>query len=258
MEEALKEHAAKYKDTTSLMIYSKLLFSEGEKQVSERLLREYAANAGKFMPAAAAVSLLKDKADEALNGGNAAHAKILYDAYLTVLMGNGQAKDAALAMFDLSSVYRAKEMYDESVDMSKKLLAEFPDSELADDASYAIGASLKDAKAYNRAVKAFSDFIKAYPKSKMVKSAIKEVLSIFTVYGKGNSSEKTAAFLSEILAVYPNSDFAVMARFEFASSLESLGKKEDAIREYQYIIDNYPNSEYAGYAKKSMENLRKM
>lgn len=257
LEEAVKAHAVMHKDVTPLITYSKLLLDEGERQVSQRMLREYAANVSKFMPTEEAVSLLKEKAANALNSGDAERAKILYDTYLTILMKSSPAEDAAFAMLDLSSLYRRKEMYDESIDVCKLLLAEFPNSELADDASYAIGLTLKEQKSYSKAVKAFSDLIADYPQSKLATSAIKEVLSIFTVYGKGTSAEKTAAFLKEVIAAHPNGDFVIISRFELASSLGVLGKREDAIREYQYIVDNYPNSEYAGYAKKSIEALRK-
>jgi outer membrane protein assembly factor BamD (BamD/ComL family) len=211
----------------------------------------------KFIPANDAISVLKERAANALESGDTERAKILYDSYLSILLKDVPEEDAAFAMIDLSSIYRRKGMYDESIDVCKRLLSEFPKSELCDDAGYAIGAALKEQKAYSKAIKAFSDFIAAYPQSKLAKSAVKEVLSIFTVYGKGTSAEKTVVFLGEIVAAYPDSDFALMSRFELASSLDSLGKRDDAAREYQYIIDNYPNSEYAGYAKKSIEHLRK-
>ncbi|MDD5681262.1 MAG: tetratricopeptide repeat protein [Candidatus Omnitrophica bacterium] len=257
LEQEIKVYALKYKDATPLITYSKLLLDEGERQVSDRLLREYAANISRFMPTDDAVSLLKEKAANALNSGDTERAKMLYDAYLTILVKSAPKEEAAITMLDLASVYRHKGMYDESIEISKRLLSEFPNSELADDASYAIGATLKEQKSYNKAIKAFRDFIAAYPQSKLTKSAVKEVLSIFTVYGKGTSEEKTAAFLAEVVASYPDSDFAVMARFELASSLGSIGKVEEAAREYQYIIDNYPDSEYAGYAKKNLGSLRR-
>ena len=256
LEEEVKVYAVKYKDVTPLITYSKLLLDEGERQVSERMLREYASNVSKFVPTEEAISLLREKAANALNSQDVERAKILYDAYLTILVKSVPAEDVAFAMLDISSFYRRKGMYDESVDVCKRLLSEFPKSELADDASYAIGVTLKEQKAYSKAIKAFSDFIADYPESKMAKSSIKEVLSIFTVYGKGTSAEKTVAFLKEVVAAHPNSDFAIMSRFELASSLGVLGKREDAMREYQYIIDNYPGSEYAGYAKKSIEALK--
>ena len=62
-------------------------------------------------------------------------------------------------------------------------------------------------------------------------------------------------FLKEIIALYPDSDFSVMARFELASSLVSLGRREEALREYQYIIDNHPDSDFANYSQISIERL---
>ncbi|MFH0839608.1 MAG: tetratricopeptide repeat protein [Candidatus Omnitrophota bacterium] len=257
LEDEITRHVARYKDVTPLMAYSKLLLDKGQRQVSERLLREYAANVGAFMPKEEAVLLLKDRAENALNGGDAGRAKILYDAYITILSKNATEEDAGFAMLDVASLYRRKGMFDESVAVCNRLLSEFPNSELADDASYAIGAVYKEQKSYSKAVKAFRDFIAAYPKSALTKSAIKEVISIFTVYGKGTRAEKTVTFMKEIVALYPERDFTVMAHFELASSLESLGRKDEAIAEYEFIVKNFADSEYAGYAKNSMEALER-
>jgi len=220
-------------------------------------LREYAANVGKFMPTEEALSLLREKAGNALESGDAERAKILYDAYITIFTKSAPFEDAAFTMLDLASLYRRKGMFDESVNVANRLLSEFPNSALADDASYAIGAAYKEQKSYSKAIKAFRDFIASYPKSELAKSAIKEVLSIFTVYGKGTRQEKTVVFLKEVVAMYPDTDFTIMARFELASSLESLGRSGEAIAEYEYIINNYPGSEYAGYSKKSIDALGK-
>ncbi len=257
LEEGIKAYAVGHKDVMPLITYSKLLLDKGQRQVSERLLREYVANVGKFMPTEEALSLLKEKAGNALDSGDTERAKILYDAYVTIFTKSHPEEDAAFAMLDLASLYKRRAMFDESVNVCNRLLSEFPNSELADDASYAIGAAYKEQKSYSKAIKAFRDFLAAYPKSELAKSAIKEVLSIFTVYGKGTRAEKTAVFLKEIVALYPDSDFTVMVRFELASSLESLERFDEAIAEYDYIINNYPGSEYAGYSKKSIESINK-
>jgi TolA-binding protein len=255
LEEEVKRYAVTYKDIVPLITYSKLILNEGERQVSERLLREYAINVSNFMPTDEAMVMLKEQAENALDSGDTDRAKILYDAYLEILIKTASAEDAASAILDLASLYRRNGMFDDSVDLCKKLLSEFPNSDLADDASYAIGAVLKEQKSYSKAVKAFRDFILAYPNSALTKSTIKEVLSIFTVYGKGTRAEKTVSFLKEIIALYPDSDFTVMARFELASSLESLASYDEAKREYEYIIKNYPKSEYAAYSKNNIEHL---
>ena len=257
LQEGVKAYSYETGDIMPLVTYSQLLEKEGEGQLSKKLLLEYSSCAEKIMGGREAAPLLKEKADIELKNRNFDRAKILYDAYINIIIRNYSELDASFAMLELANLYKRRSLFDESLEIYKRLLKEFPNSELADDASYAMALALKEKKSYSKAIKAFRNFITTYSHSDLTNSAIKEVLSIFTVYGKGTRAQKTVSFLKEIIALYPNSDFSIMARFELASSLRSLGKREEAVREYQYIIDNYPNSDYANYSKRSIERLDK-
>lgn len=257
LEEGIKNYSESTGNLDPLMIYSQLLKEYGEVQVSEKLLRAYTANMGKLADSDKAASVLKEKAEMALSSGNFDRAKILYDAYLNVIVRNFKDADTSFAMLELANLYRRRSLFNECIEVCERLLNEFPNSELADDAAYTIGMALKEKKAYSKAIKALHDFIMNYPNSDLAISAIKDTLSVFTIYGKGTRATKTVSFLKEIIALYPDSDFSIMARFELASSLASLDRREEAIREYQYIIDNHPDSEYANYSRRSIEQLQK-
>lgn len=255
LEEAIKRYSETTKNIEPLLTYSQLFQNQGEVQVSEKLLRAYVANMGKIGSPDKAASTLKEKAGIALAGGDFGQARILYDAYLNIIIRNSSEEDASFAMLELADLYRRRSLFDDSIEVCERLLKEFPSSELADDASYAVGVVLKEKKLYSKAIKAFRDFIIKFPDSDLSKSAIKETLSIFTVYAKEVRVTKTITFLKEIIALYPDSDFSIMARFELASSLASLGRREEAVREYQYIIENHPDSEYAKYSIRNIERL---
>lgn len=255
LEEAIKSHSESARNPAPLIYYSKLLKEQGEAQVSEKLLREYAGNIGRFVDVDRSTALLKKEAEAALASGAVDRAIILYNAYLSIIIRNYSEEDASFEMLELANTYSRQSLFDESIDVYERLLKEFPNSELTDDAAYAVAAVLKDKKSYSKAIKAFHDFVVKFPDSELSKSAIKEALSIFAIYGKVPRAEKTVSFLKEVIALYPESSFSIMARFELASSLAFLGRTEDARREYQYIIDNYPDSEYAGYSKGDIEQL---
>jgi len=240
-----------------LLTYSDLLQEEGEVRLSRRLLKEYAANIGKFSDKDKAKALLREKAEAALGKGDIARAKILYDIYIDSVIKNYSEEEASFAIFELANSYGKNSQYDEAIDVYERLIKEFPKSELVDDAAYAIGSALNEKRSYSKAIKVYRDFIMNHSESDLVRSAIKETLSIFTVYSKSSRVQKTIAFLNEIIALYPNSDFTIIARFELASSLASIGRAEEAEREYQYIIDNHPDSDYAGYSRRGIELLTK-
>jgi TolA-binding protein len=253
--EAVNSYSESSGDLEPLMKYSQLLEKQGETQIADKLLLSYTSNVGKIMDAASTASLLKEKAEAVFNSGDFKHAKMLYGAYLNAVLRAYPEEEASFVIFELANLYRRNSLYDESIDTCERLIEEFPNNELADDAAYAIGSVLKTKKTYSKAIKAFRDFIAKYPDSDLSKSAVKETLSIFTIYGGGTRHEKTISFLREIIALYPYSDFSIMARFELASSLDSLGRMEEARREYQYIIDNHPDSDYANYARRSIERM---
>ena len=255
LENGVLDYSKSTGDSTLLLLYSQLLEEEGESQVSKKLLLEYSSAITQSMEPATAASILKEKADIELEKRNFSRVKILYNAYLNVIVRNYTEEDASFEMLELANLYKRRDLLDESIEVCKRLLKEFPNSELADDAAYAMALALKEKRSYSKAIKAFRNFILEFPESDLSKSAIKEVLSIFTVYGKGTRAEKTVSFLKEIIAIYPHGDFSIMARFELASSLVSLARREEAIREYQYIIDNYPDSDYANYSRRSIERL---
>ncbi|MBL7070980.1 MAG: tetratricopeptide repeat protein [Candidatus Omnitrophica bacterium] len=256
LEKEIMAHAKSTGNAMPLLTYSELLQEEGEVRLSRRLLREYAANIGQITDAGKVKALLTEKAELALSNGDVERAKILYNIYMNNVIQNLSQEEASFAIMELASSYKRNEVYDEAVNVYQRLIAEFPNSELADDAAYAIGVALKEKRSYSKAIQAFRDFIVNYSESDLAQSAIKETLSIFTVYSQGARAQKTISFLKEMIALYPDSDFSIMARFELASSLASVGAKEEAIREYQHIIDNHPDSDYAKYSRTSIELLR--
>ncbi len=255
MEEGIRSYSKSSGNIAVLLAYSRLLSEGGERQVSKNLLKEYASYASKFMEPEEAVLLLHENAGTELQNKNFERAKILYDAYVNVVVRHYGDEEAAFKLLELANLYKVAGYFDESIEIYRQLLKDFPNSELADDATFAIAVSLKESKTYSKAIKAFTEFIKNYSDSELAKSAIREVLSIFTIYGSGTREKKTVAFLTEMVALFPDSEFSIMARFELASSLASLGKREEALREYQYIIDNYPDSDYATYSRQSIERL---
>lgn len=256
-EEELLAYAKSTGNITPLLTYSELLQKEGEIRLARKLLREYGTNVAGMTDADKAKDILKEKAEDALKKRDADRAKILYDIYLDTMIKNYSEEEASFAILELGNLYGRNSLYGEAIETYQRLTKEFPKNGLADDAAYAICLTLKEKRSYSKAIKALHDFILDYPASDLAQSAIKETLSIFTVYSKGTKDEKTVAFLKEIIALYPESDFSIMVRFELASSLASLGRREDARREYQYIIDNYPDSEYAKYSRRGIDSLGK-
>ncbi len=255
LQQGIKDYAVRTGDFEPYLVYARSLSRQGETQIAEKLVKQFATDVKTAMDMDAASLRLKRVADAFLDEGRLSYAHILYNAYVNLAVRNYSEEDASFVVMEVADLFRRHGLYGEAEELYTRLTRDFSSSELADDAAYAKGVLLKETRSYSKAIKAFHDFIVEFPESELVKSAIKETLSVFTVYGKGTRESKTITFLREIIALYPESDFSAMARFELASSLESLGRKEEARIEYQYIIDHFPESEYAGYAQRSINYL---
>jgi tol-pal system protein YbgF len=67
-------------------------------------------------------------------------------------------------------------------------------------------------------------------------------------YGKKNYGEAIAAW-DALFRDYPASDKLPDARVKKGMALEKMGRRRDALREYRYVMDRYPNSPAARIAR---------
>ena len=67
---------------------------------------------------------------------------------------------------------------------------------------------------------------------------------------------KRKLYKKRSVSLYPDTRLGVMSRYELASSLAVLGRIDEAIVEYQAIIDLEPDSDFAGYSRNRIERLR--
>ncbi|MEW6008596.1 MAG: outer membrane protein assembly factor BamD [Candidatus Omnitrophota bacterium] len=159
------------------------------------------------------------------------------EIFTNVLDNAPYSEFAAASQYKLGlALLRAKRLY-EAKDAFNKVLENYPESEWVEPAKYQIGvvsAELSVGLDYDRtstasARKQFEDFIKTYPDAQLSQEA------------KGKISQ-----LKEEEAE---------ANFKTAIFYEKQKAKNSARIYYQYVIDNYPNSEWARKAKEKLSAL---
>jgi tol-pal system protein YbgF len=102
---------------------------------------------------------------------------------------------------------------------------------------------------YDLAVQGFTEYIRNYPGTDFADNAqywIGECL-----YGKMMYAEAIEAW-NTLFKDYPASDKLPDGRVKKGYALEKLGRKSQALIEYRYVVDRYPNSEAA---RKAREHL---
>jgi tol-pal system protein YbgF len=102
---------------------------------------------------------------------------------------------------------------------------------------------------YDLAVQGFAEYIRNYPGTDFTDNAqywIGECL-----YGKKMYAEAIEAW-NTLFKDYPASDKIPDGRVKKGMALERLGRKSQALVEYRYVVDRYPNSQAARIARERL------
>jgi tol-pal system protein YbgF len=102
---------------------------------------------------------------------------------------------------------------------------------------------------YDLAIAGFTEYIKAYPATDFTDNAqywIGECL-----YGKKQFAEAIEAW-NTLFRDYPSSDKLPDARVKKGMALEKLGRRSQALVEYRYVVDRFPNTQAARIARERL------
>ncbi len=156
----------------------------------------------------------------------------------------------------------------------KKLVRVFPNSDYVDDAQYKIALSLfklspkysLDQDYTNQAIEEFQKFLDDYPKSDLVPEVNKSMKLCREKLGKkyyrnAESYRKLTWYKSAIvyydfvLDNYYDTEFAELSLYGKAECLQNLGDNEQAEKFYQLYLEKYPNAIKAGKARNQLAKI---
>ena len=102
---------------------------------------------------------------------------------------------------------------------------------------------------YDLAIQGFSEYIKQFPSTDFTDNAQYWVGE--SLYGKKQFAEAIEAW-NTLFRDYPSSDKLPDARVKKGMALERLGRRSQALVEYRYVIDRFPNSPAARIARERL------
>jgi tol-pal system protein YbgF len=102
---------------------------------------------------------------------------------------------------------------------------------------------------YDLAIQGFGEYIKQFPSTDFTDNAQYWVGE--SLYGKKQFAEAIEAWNS-LFRDYPSSDKLPDARVKKGMALERLGRRSQALVEYRYVIDRFPNSPAARIARERL------
>lgn len=102
---------------------------------------------------------------------------------------------------------------------------------------------------YDLAVQAFQEYLKNYPSTDFSDNAQYWIGECY--YGKQRYPEAIEAW-NALLRDYPASDKLPDARVKKGMALEKLGRKSQALLEYRYVVERFPNTQAARIAREKL------
>jgi tol-pal system protein YbgF len=102
---------------------------------------------------------------------------------------------------------------------------------------------------YDLSIQGFSEYIRQFPSTDFTDNAQYWVGE--SLYGKKQFAEAIEAW-NTLFRDYPSSDKLPDARVKKGMALERLGRRSQALVEYRYVIDRFPNSPAARIARERL------
>jgi tol-pal system protein YbgF len=102
---------------------------------------------------------------------------------------------------------------------------------------------------YDVAIQGFTEYLRNYPSTDFSDNAQYWIGESY--YGKKAWADAIAAW-DALVRDYPSSDKLPDARVKKGMALEKMGRRKDALREYRFVLDRYPNAPAARIARERL------
>jgi tetratricopeptide (TPR) repeat protein len=157
------------------------------------------------------------------------------------------------ALLRLGFAYGMTKAWDPSRQAYERLVAVFPNSPWIDDARYGIGWSLQQQKNYEPAVNVYSQ-VTARTASEL---AAKAQLQIGLCRLEQKRPQDAVNALLVIPTTYGYPELQAAARYEAARAYVELSQPDNARKQLETILQQFPGTPWADAAKERLETLKK-
>ncbi len=151
----------------------------------------------------------------------------------------------ALAIYQDAANFQNNKVFDEAVLMWEKFVKDYPKDPLADKAQHYLGVCQMAQNDFDKAAAAFNAVIKNHPKTPLLEEAYHNLAWCYYSEAKaGNEKMRQVAAdtFKIVVDTWPKGTKAPEAAFYQGEALYAAGKKEDAVKAYDKLVKNYPES----------------
>jgi TolA-binding protein len=159
----------------------------------------------------------------------------------------------ALAMLRPEQEEQRKETWQKGLALVDRLVKEFPDTSYLPEALYERGWALQNLGRFDEAT---NEYQQVLAKSNAEPAARAQFMIGQVQFQQKKHVDALRSFLA-VLSNYPYPQWQADAAFEAAKCFEVLHKKSQAVKQYQELIDKFPQSDKVPAAKSRIESLQR-
>ena len=166
------------------------------------------------------------------------------------------------AMLQQANVEKKRENYSRAINLYSSL-SRLQNSDLRGEGQFQIGecyeamalkSNAPSSGLYEKAFLAYQGVYENFPESGRVGDAVAKMAAFY--YQKQDYSRAVDVF-ENVLSDYPDANFLDVILFNYGRCLYKLGRKNEARRRFDQLINDYPESAIAPEAKKIVDALKK-
>ncbi len=172
-------------------------------------------------------------------------------------------KKSAMLLYEEAQSWRQAGEIRKALSAYRKLIKQYPASTIAPDAQYEIGQLLEGQGDYYKAFKEYQKVIENYPSYKKFDEILDREYQIGNLFLSGEKMkflgiamlpavDKAIEVFESIVRTAPYSSIAPRAQFNVGEAYRKIRRYNEAIPEYQKVIDNYSDSDLVPEARYQM------
>ena len=171
-----------------------------------------------------------------------------------------QGRDDAEEQYNYAMKLYKEQNLDEALEKLKDLAEKFPNSKTAPEAQYRLGTIYEEKGDYLKAFRCYKRLVETYPQSERFGEVIEREFRIGNLFLSGKKAKfagleilpslpRAAEVFQHIGKHAPFSEYGDRAQFQLGVTYRKWGHYADALKSFQEIIDQYPQSELVSQAR---------
>lgn len=154
------------------------------------------------------------------------------------VVDSGHEELAPLAQFGIAQTYFAEGKYDEAIESYQRVIDKYPEAKMSEDSHFYIGWAYEKLDKYDESIIQLEEAIEKYPRSENTPNSQFYVAEIY--YAKDDTDGAINAFRKVTDNETFDYDTRRAAQYRVGNILEKTGDTDEAVKEYQKLLKDFP------------------